>query len=549
MMLHSLSALLTSKYYHYDNICLKKTAYSESIIVCIDSYLIHFQMDQDYLPHLDTPEKRIYQLIISRLDGDKVSSPEYCNKIIELTRKGIGGFILFGGVKDELGEFIEEMQSISAIPLFIASDIERGPGQQLKGGTDFPCQMAVAAAIDRDNPDDISLLRRGLQSIAEEAIEVGINMPLMPVMDVNRNPDNPIICTRAFSDNPEEVTALGTEYIRALEKNNLLSCVKHFPGHGDTAVDSHISLPVITKSYAELISTDILPFKSAIRSGAGCIMIGHLSVPSIDSEPSSTSRKVVTELLREKLSFDGLILTDALNMSALTDIDNVPEKCINAGADIILHPDDADTAAAGLKASLEESRISADRIDESLQRILTCKRRITDIPHLKIRPEDGGSAAGEITGRSITLARYTEGMLPISDWENTSLLLAGDRAYFNSSPLKRYFTNISAVNEVNRTDNILEGTTAVIAIFSSIAAWRGSSGIEVEEKEKLRKIISSAGRSIVISFGSPYILRSFRNADISIAAYEAGNAAQLSVIECLKGEREFTGRLPVRLQA
>ncbi len=273
--------------------------------------------------HLNFLEKKLYQLIISRLDGDKVASKKYQEKIIELVKKGIDGFILFGGKKDEIRDFISKIQSISEIPLFIASDIERGVVQQIKDTTLFPCQMAIAAAINKDRPEDVSLLRSAIKAIADEAMDIGINMPLIPVLDVNQNPDNPIICTRAFSDNPEDVAWFGSEYIKILETSGLISCAKHFPGHGDTAIDSHISLPVITKSRTDLMTTDIMPFVGAIKAGVSSIMIGHLSVPAIDSMPASLSKMIITDLLRMELGFNGLILSDALNMDALKGNKNI----------------------------------------------------------------------------------------------------------------------------------------------------------------------------------------------------------------------------------
>ncbi|MDI6889883.1 MAG: glycoside hydrolase family 3 N-terminal domain-containing protein [Thermodesulfovibrionales bacterium] len=188
-----------------------------------------------------TLEKKLYQLVISRLDGYNIHSQAYKEKIFKLVEKGIGGFVIFGGRRNEIKGFINKIQSISEISLFIASDVECGVGQQIKDATLFPCQMAMAAAIGRNIPGDVIPPGNTIKAIAQESTDIGINMPLIPVLDVNQNPDNPIICTRAFSDNPEDVAWFGSEYIRILEGSGLISCAKHFPGHGDTAADSHIS--------------------------------------------------------------------------------------------------------------------------------------------------------------------------------------------------------------------------------------------------------------------------------------------------------------------
>ena len=330
-------------------------------------------------------ERKLYQLIIERLDGEKLSSAPYRERAFGLVEKSIGGFILFGGKKDEVKSFIAELQSLSEIPLLIASDIERGAGQQLEGSTRFPCQMAIAAAIDKNKSADVEILHDAVKAIAAEAVDAGINMPLIPVMDVNKNPDNPIICTRAFSDNPEEVAWFGKEYVRVLEEAGLISCAKHFPGHGDTSVDSHIVLPVISKSLADLMDVDLLPFREAIGAGVSSIMIGHLSIPAIDAFPASLSKKVISDLLRNELGYKGLILTDALNMSALKEIPNIPAKCVNAGVDILLHPADADSVVKELKQAVDSGEIEEEKIDRAVERILRYKKKVGAIHELPLQ--------------------------------------------------------------------------------------------------------------------------------------------------------------------
>ncbi len=233
-----------------------------------------------------TPEMplshQLYQLIISRIDGEKLTDPAYVRKQRDLVEKGIGGFIFFKGTRDLITPFIREMQSAARIPLFMASDIERGVAQQIQGGTPFPTQMAVAAGIDMNRHEDRYLLTESLRSLGAEAAEAGLNMPLLPVLDVNRDPDNPIICTRAFSDDPKTVATLGAHYIKTLQAGGMITCAKHFPGHGGTSADSHIELPVIRKNRHALMECDIYPYRAAIAAGVQSIMIGHLLVPELD---------------------------------------------------------------------------------------------------------------------------------------------------------------------------------------------------------------------------------------------------------------------------
>ena len=495
------------------------------------------------MSHLNSLEKKLYQLVISRLDGDKIVSKEYQGKIIELVKKGIGGFILFGGKKDEIRDFIGKIQSVSEIPLFIASDIERGVGQQIKDTTLFPCQMAIAAAINKIKSEDVSILRSAVKAISDEANDIGINMPLIPVLDVNQNPDNPIICTRAFSDNTEDVVWFGSEYIKILETSGLISCAKHFPGHGDTAIDSHISLPVITKSRSDLMTTDIMPFVEAIKTGVSSIMVGHLSVPAIDSKPASLSRKIINDLLRKELGFDRLILSDALNMDALKDIKNIPIECFNAGIDILLHPADVDITVKELLSALGENTISEEQIDAAVSRILKIKAQIKNLKKTDVDYLQHVNLSEHITGMSITLVKDKNNLLPISDLNRVLVVFAGDKRLYESSLLRKYFKKAI---EVFNTDDI-ESDIAVFALFTRVAAWKGSSGIDDGENHHIIDLIRKAKNSIVISFGSPYVLSRFKEADVLIAAYEATEQAQKAVIKCLRGEMNFRGRLPVDL--
>jgi beta-glucosidase-like glycosyl hydrolase len=486
-------------------------------------------------------EKKVYQLIVRRLDGDRIGSAAYRKKIFEHIDRGIGGFILFGGERDEIRTVLDEMQSAAEVPLFIASDIERGVGQQLRGCSNFPCQMAVSAGIDRSNSGDVDLLERGVTAIAEETKDIGINMPLIPVLDVNQNPDNPIICTRAFSDNPRDVAWFGKKYTEILESAGLISCAKHFPGHGDTSSDSHILLPVISKSYDQLMAVDILPFKEAVEAGASSIMVGHLRIPSVDLKPASLSRRIITDILRSELGFDGLVLTDALNMHALQDISDVSVQCLQAGADILLHPADPEGTVRELMDGLASKKITEEQIDAALQRIMKAKKRFEQSVPREIDYEHHKALASLITDMSISLVRKKAGLLPVAGRDTVQLIFAGDPELFQASPLKNCYKSWSiAIEGIGAEQDI-----CIFAVFTNIAAWKGSSGINDDEKKRIQELMSKARHSIVISFGSPYVLRHFPEADVLIAAYEATEQAQTAVVQCLEGLRDFKGRLPV----
>ncbi len=499
--------------------------------------------------------KKLYQLIITRLNGEAINHKSYQKKIFKLIGEGIGGFIVFGGRKNNLKKFINRMQILSEIPLFIASDIECGVGHQIQNCTVFPSQMAVCAAIRQNNRNDIKFLDNLIHAIVAEAIDVGINMPLIPVLDVNKNPENPIICTRAFSDNPRVVSWFGARYIKIIENANLISCAKHFPGHGDTSVDSHISLPIIDKSYEDLLKCDLLPFKNAIKVGVSGIMIGHLSIPAIDDKPASLSKNIITSLLRNKMGFDGLIISDALIMDALKSFNNIYSQCINAGVDILLYPVNPEIVVKELLTALKTKEITEKRIDESLSRILKAKEKIKKLRRQIIDFQKHNKLSSKITEMSITILKKAEDLLPIQKKEDVFVFLAGDDEIFKSTPFKNYFKNIYIISPISKSlkpiiknNKIIESyKIGIFCIFTSVKAWKGTSGIDENLGNKIRELIKKTKKSVIISFGSPYILSCFKEADSLIAAYDSTEQAQYAVIKYLKGLLECKGRIPVTI--
>jgi len=499
-------------------------------------------MKKNRCPVNPSMTKKLYQLVISRLDGDRINNSAYRKTIFRLIRNGIGGFILFGGRRDAVKQFTGELQKVSEIPLFIASDIERGTGQQVSGSTIFPCQMAVAAAIDRTRADDLHLLEEAIVAIAREASYVGINMPLIPVLDVNQDPDNPIICTRAFSDDPEVVSWFGSHYIRILEQSGLVSCAKHFPGHGDTSVDSHLWLPVIQKSYEALKNTDIKPFRDSIMQGVSSIMVGHLSVPAIDVLPSSLSQEIY-RLLRDDLQFTGLILTDALTMSALHGLPDPAVRCLRAGADILLHPADPDETVNSLMSAMVAGNLAEDRVEDAYARVLSRKARLSPGVQGNVDFKSHAILSARLSEKSVSLVKRGSGKVPLAKDEKVQVFIAGDQEPSSLNFLRTLSPDIRKCSD--HAD--IGGVTAVVAIFSTVSAWKGSAGIADDQREKIRTIAGSFPKSIIISFGNPYILRYFGEADVLVAAFEGSGHAQKTVAEWLRGSRELEGGIPVRL--
>lgn len=499
---------------------------------------------------INSIEKKLYQMIIARLSGNLIDDKSYQEKIIFLVKKGIGGFLLFGGKKNNVKKFIKKLQNISEIPLFIASDIEKGVGHQIEGCTIFPSQMAVASSISKNNNNDLDLLDNMLNKIISEALDIGINMPLIPVVDVNQNPDNPIICTRAFSDDPDIVSWFTEKYIKNMEACGLITCAKHFPGHGDTSKDSHITLPVINKSLNELYNIDIKPFKTAIKAGTSSIMVGHLCITSLDKKPASVSKKVIQNLLREKLNFKKLVITDALTMNALKNIEDVEFQCIKAGNDILLHPYDPVYTVSLLVKKIRDNKLTEDRINKSFNKIITIKKKLTNKQIYRVNYRENKKVSTIIYNKSITLVKNRTDLIPFNGKKPVLMTIFGEISLFDSDYFIKRLKILSIIKdpeEITLT-NIKDKYEAFICIiFTTISAWKGHSGLLENEIKTIHRLLSKVKNSILISFGNPYIIRYFPNADSIIVSYDVDTNAQKAVIECLIGKSIFEGKLPVKI--
>ncbi|NET10365.1 MAG: beta-glucosidase [Symploca sp. SIO2B6] len=292
----------------------------------------------------------------------------------------IGGVIFLGGSAAEMGLRTQQLQDLATTPLLMAADIEEGVGQRFAGATWFPPPMAIAHIARHDLKKAIAYAEAMGVATAQEAVAVGLNWVLAPVVDVNNNPDNPVINVRAFGDDPTIVSQLATAFIQGTKSFPVLTSAKHFPGHGDTATDSHLDLPVLSHSEERLRQVELPPFKAAIAAGVDTIMSAHLQLPSLDPiAPATLSPKILTQLLRHELGFDGLITTDALVMGAIANRYGTNEAAVlavEAGADILLMPADPEGAIQAVCTAVETGRISLERIQSSFDRIRWAKQGI-----------------------------------------------------------------------------------------------------------------------------------------------------------------------------
>lgn len=302
---------------------------------------------------------------------------------------GVGGVILLGGSAAEVGLKTQELQTLAQVPLLIAADIEEGVGQRFSGATWFPPPMALAAIAKRDLAQAEAYAEAMGTVTAEEALAIGLNWVLAPVADVNNNPENPVINVRAFGDTPEIVAALTTAFVRGAQRQGALTTAKHFPGHGDTAVDSHLDLPILPHDRERLRRVELPPFQALIAAGVDTVMTAHLTILALDRQyPATLSDRTLTGLLREEMGFTGLIVTDALIMGAITRTYGPYEAAVlavEAGADILLMPQDPEGCINAVVEAVTTGRISPERIADSVERLWRAKQRVAS--RLSVPPE------------------------------------------------------------------------------------------------------------------------------------------------------------------
>lgn len=513
--------------------------------------------------------REVAQMVMPRLAGERLDDPRYLDQLKTLIHGGIGGFILFGGTVEHTPRRLRELQALAGTPLLISSDVERGLGQQLAGGTRFPSQRAVASAVNRRSKKDVELLDKMLDAVRTETRAAGIHAVFSPVVDVNNNPDNPIICTRAFGDEPELVEWFGSRYITRLQKSRgtrdsleLMACAKHFPGHGDTDQDSHSVLPVIRAARARLNRVELPPFREAVKNGVGMVMVAHLLVPALDPEkPTTFSKKTITALLREGMEFEGLIVSDALDMGALAAAyspEEISVRAVEAGIDILLHPRDALETIDAVVSAVEQGRLTRQRISESVGRIMIAKTRLglfdtSAQKAVRIDYQEHRRIAGELGRKALRVVFGDKKTLPLPHNGGVACFILDDDNDTESGDvfvramrercrhlLAMVLTPGSEIPESLVIDSISAADFVVLAVYSRISASKGRSGLDDKLRDMAIKILkttkSAQGKAIMISFDSPYLLERFKDADVRIAAYDRMDEIQQAAAELLAGE-------------
>jgi len=559
--------------------------------------------------HKMSVEEKVGQLFMiwTRAEFLNVNSPAYLQLRDEMNKYHVGSFamtvryeppFIYKSEPYEAAELLNRLQTDSKLPLLIAADFELGVSNRLYGTTGFPNAMSIGASGRPQFAEDFGRIT------AEEARAVGVHWNFFPVADVNSNPDNPIINTRSFGEDPQQVSDFVSAYIRGAHSAGMLVTAKHFPGHGDTATDSHLGVAQVTGNHARLDAVELPPFRKAIESGVDSIMIAHVTVPALDPNPNavaSVSPTIVDGLLKQQLHFQGLVITDALDMGALTRLysSNIGQEAVDAfkaGNDVLLIPPDLDAAYRAVLAAVRSGEISESRLDESVLKILKTKAslglhkaRLVDVSALDrtVGTPEHIADGQQIADAGITLVRQNHAVLPLRKTGTSPaglpyqggvevrnrlvvVIFSDDVRLEAGRVLERQIRSRAPDANVIYTDPDLAGVIApnvisaveqaekvVVAVYASPVAGkvvqtnggaRNSVSLPDASAELLHRILRTSGqKTIVLAMGNPYLARDFPEVQNYLCSFSAAPVSEISAAKALFGEIEIHGRLPVTI--
>lgn len=527
-------------------------------------------------------EEKLGQLLIIdysvRALGGNLSSPEAAVRELH-----IGGFWVKKTMNpDELRRATAYLQNASRTPLFFAADYERGAGTSDNYLTELPSNMAIGATRDP------RLAEQAGRVVARESRALGVNLVFAPVADVNNNPANPIINIRSYGEDPTLVADMAGGFVKGAEQMGLLTTLKHFPGHGNTSIDSHSSLGSIPGSRKTLFATELLPYRRIFENGnaPAFIMTAHLQVPGLDPSgvPATFSKKILTDILRNELGYEGVIITDGINMGAI--VNNFPYdetiiRPIEAGADVVLMPTNPRRAVAALREAVLSGRLTEERIDASVRRILAAKDRIelpkaaysTDTARLtgSIAMEIGTfghDVAGKIAERSITLLKNDEDVLPFGRGAKAAVV---QMTYQNSAgsigKAMSAFTQTLKSNQVTVTEcrvlakakacdaqNATNATilaeaknadVVVLALYLRPSERRGNVALNNDQAALARTLMNAGKSVVVVTFGNPYVIEEFQDAEALLVSYDQTSHSARAMAQHMVGDLQARGTLPV----
>jgi beta-N-acetylhexosaminidase len=510
-------------------------------------------------------EERVGQLLMVRAHSDR--GPEY-EKLVRgwIEKFHVGGLCFFQGTALRQAELTREYQLIAKpVSLMIAMDAEWGLGMRLPSSTlSYPRALTLAAM-----PDDDLIYQMG-REIGRQCRRLGVHVNFAPVLDVNNNPLNPVINDRSFGENVENVISKASAYAAGLQAAGVLACGKHFPGHGDTDVDSHFDLPVLLHNRARLEELEMAPFRALFQRGLGSVMVAHLNVPALDDTPNlptSLSEKVVNGIIRRQLKYDGLVFTDALEMKGVTKFFEPGMAEVQAfisGNDILLLPEDVGRAAESLRSAVQQGNITQERLEESVKRILRAKYRLglNRQPEIKLQDleqELNTAEASQLRRRlfesSLVLLRDAQSLLPIIEPKpgTVATLAIGSEEVteFQSSCLE--FANLTHVNllraaadqDWEEARQSLENSELILVSFHQLTrSPKQNFGLSDSDLEKVRSL-SESKKIVVVHFGNPYALHNYDGLSTVIQAFEQSPETQQIAAEAIFGKRNLVGRLPI----
>jgi beta-N-acetylhexosaminidase len=546
-------------------------------------------------------EDKVGQLIVSSFPSSFISTDSQAfDDLAKAVRESrVGGFHVFGaselappvllnptygtvtlGQPLEAASTVNRLQALATIPLLNSADFETGVGFRIMGATTFPRAMAFGAVGDE------KLAHEAGRITGVETRALGVHVNFAPVVDVNNNARNPVINTRSFGEDPQLVGRLASAYVRGLQSAGVIATLKHFPGHGDTDVDSHLGLPLIPHPRARLEAIELPPFKAGIAAGADAVMTGHIEMPAFDATPNtptSLSAPIVGGVLRKELSFHGLIYTDSMQMQGVTKVYAPGEAAVRAvlaGNDIVLHSPDDRAAFAGIRDAVKSGRIPLARVDESVLRILRAKARLglheKRTVNLDALPTIVGTRAHQavadaVSERAITLIKDVRGDVPLKlardaqvlylsvlDYPSGWRIAAPSRTFIPE--LKSRWPNVTAVELSDRTTaseiELLAATVSrydavVASVFVRTASFSGRMDLAPGLQRLLTdiaKMTATSNRPFVTTFfGNPYASTFLPDLPAVLLTYDFYDRPERSAVRALAGEAGIGGRLPITL--
>ena len=548
-----------------------------------------------------TLDDKVGQLVFTATNSTYLASDTdaYDTLAQKLRTLHLGGVHVFGGAEPAaalllntnaggtiLGDplaaasLINRLQNESPLPLLVSADFEAGVGFRIAGATTFPREMAVGAS------GDDKLAFEAAQVTGLESRAIGVHVNFSPVADVNNNPQNPVINTRSFGEAPDAVGRLASAYVRGLRAGGVLATLKHFPGHGDTDVDSHLGLPIISHPRERLDRVELAPFRQGLAAGADAVMVAHIELPALDAadfSPATLSAPIVTGLLRGEMKFQGLVFTDSMGMDAIAkrlSAGDAAVRAIQAGNDVVLHsPDDA-AAVAAIKAAVQAGKIPSAQVDASVRRLLQAKARLglyktRTVPLDDVAKRVGGrqnaAIAQQLSQKSITLIKDDRNQVPLRVPREASVLylslldypanwrIAAPSRTFLPELRKRWPIGASIELSDRSTTEEIELVRASAARYDAIVASvfvRASSGSgRMDLAPPLVKLLGDLARItantprpfVTVFFGNPYVPAGIPTLPAVLLTYDFYDVAELSAIRALAGDAPITGRVPVSI--